>query len=136
MKGRSIKSICILLLLGVTCVITFSFVFFASFADIAYAEEEYNSEVDAIFVKNVAKLAKENYFGNIVLISTKDNLYDINLESLGYIFDFTVNNEPGYAIAINHNGIYNITEVFFNAINPYKGLTDIKKIYLNYLQFF
>lgn len=47
MKGRSIKSICILLLLGVTCVITFSFVFFASFADIAYAEEEYNSEVDA-----------------------------------------------------------------------------------------
>ena len=47
MKGRSIKSICILLLLGVTCVITFSFVFFVSFADIAYAEEEYNSEVDA-----------------------------------------------------------------------------------------
>ena len=138
MKGRSIKSICILLLLGVNCVITFSFVFFASFADIAYAEEEYNSEVDAIFVKNVAKLAKENYFGNIVLISTKDNLYDINLESLGYIFDFTVNNEPGYAIAINHNGIYNITEVFFNAINPYKGLTDIKKIYLkefNYLYY-
>lgn len=137
MKAKFNRRICILLF-GIICVMFFILANIGFYTTSAYAEEEYYSEFDRFFVENVVELAQENYFGDIVLISTKDIIYDINLEPLGYIYNFTINNEPGYAVVVNYNGMCVLTEVFFNAINPFNDLSDIQKIYVkefNYLYY-
>lgn len=86
---------------------------------VAYAMELDGNEYDQVFLKNIDGLAKDNYGTDIDLVAEKELLYDLNLNKLGYIYDFTVNNEHGYAIVINYTGEFEMAEVFFDAVNPY-----------------
>lgn len=85
----------------------------------AFAEEMYNDEYDAVFLKNITELAKETYGSNIELIATKQSVYDLNLNHLGFIYEFCINMQNGYAIVINTSGYFEVSEVYFNACNPY-----------------
>lgn len=97
----------------------------------AYAMELDGDEYDVVFLENIEKLAKENYEGEINLEATKELIYDINLDTLGYVYNFTINNENGYAIAINSIGIFEIVELFFNSKNPYENIQNEQRVYVD-----
>lgn len=97
---------------------------------VAYAMELDGNEYDQVFLKNIDGLAKDNYGTDIDLVAEKELLYDLNLNKLGYIYDFTVNNEHGYAIVINYTGEFEMAEVFFDAVNPYTISGQAIRIYV------
>ena len=106
--------------------------FFNQDIQIASAMEINGDEFDAIFIENIEKLAYENYQNDIRVSATKEPLYDIELVQFGFVYDFTVNDEKGYAILINSNGMYEIAEVFFDADNPYRDIAqDEYRVYAN-----
>ena len=138
MKTETKKIIGIILAVCVVFAMTFLVAAGYSFEVGAYAEEYDFGDADSEFIENAVALAKDSYVGDISLTTTKENLYDIDLEPLGYIYDFVVNGEPGYAMVIYQNGAFNLTEIYFNVINPYYGLSGIQRIYLkefNYLYY-
>ena len=95
---------------------------------VAYAMELDGNEYDQVFLKNIDGLAKDNYGTDIDLVAEKELLYDLNLNKLGYIYDFTVNNEHGYAIVINYTGEFEMAEVFFD--NPYTISGQAIRVYV------
>lgn len=97
---------------------------------VAYAMELDGNEYDQVFLKNIDGLAKDNYGTDIDLVAEKELLYDLNLNKLGYIYDFTVNNEHGYAIVINYTGEFEMAEVFFDAVNPYAISGQAIRVYV------
>lgn len=97
---------------------------------VAYAMELDGNEYDQVFLKNIDGLAKDNYGTDIDLVAEKELLYDLNLNKLGYIYDFTVNNEHGYAIVINYTGEFEMAEVFFDAVNPYTISGQAIRVYV------
>ncbi len=97
---------------------------------VAYAMELDGNEYDQVFLKNIDGLAKDNYGTDIDLVAEKELLYDLNLNKLGYIYDFTVNNEHGYAIVINYTGEFEMAEVFFDAVNPYTIIGQAIRVYV------
>lgn len=103
-----------------------------------YAMELDGNEYDQVFLENVEELAKDNYGTDISVVAEKELLYDLNLQKMGYIYDFTVNEEKGYAVVVNTTGIFEMPELFFNAKNPFSIAEDAKRIYvgdMTYLYF-
>ena len=87
----------------------------------ALAEQlDENNVFDKVFLENIEELARGEYSGELEIEAEKEILYDINLDKLGYVYEFKVNGEEGYAIAISESGEITITEVFFRAESPYK----------------
>ncbi len=89
----------------------------------ALAEQlDENNVFDKVFLENIEELARGEYSGELEIEAEKEILYDINLDKLGYVYEFKVNGEEGYAIAISESGEITITEVFFRAESPYKEI--------------
>ena len=95
MKTETKKMIGIILAVCVVFAMTFLVAAGYSFEVGAYAEEYDFGDADSEFIENAVALAKDNYVGDISLTTPTENLYDIDLEPLGYIYDFVVNGEPG-----------------------------------------
>ena len=84
----------------------------------AYAMELNNDECDEVFWKSISEL----YEGDnslLTVAATKEIVYDIDLNELGFIYDFYANNEHGYAVIIDMDGQFEAIEFFFDASNPY-----------------
>lgn len=117
-------------------IILFVIAFFAAFMVITQstimARELNNDEYDKIFMDTINNLATENYNGNIEISATKEVLYDLELDTIGYVYDFKVNEESGYAILINSNFIQ-VNEIYFNATNPYNN--NNVKIYVSNMKY-
>ncbi|MDE6285346.1 MAG: hypothetical protein K2M17_06325 [Bacilli bacterium] len=95
----------------------------------AKAMELDNDEFDAVFLKTVEEYVYDNCYGDIELVAGKELLYDIDINTIGYIYDFTLNAEDGYAIVVNSNGYPEVAEIYFNSVNPLKDVED-KRIYI------
>lgn len=95
----------------------------------AKAMELGNDEFDVVFLKTVEEYVYDNCYGDIELVAGKELLYDIDLNSIGYIYDFTLNAEYGYAIVVNPNGYPEVAEIYFNSANPLKDV-EYKRIYI------
>lgn len=89
---------------------------------IAVAIELNEDDCDMIVLENIEKLATENYSTDISFVALKEPLYDISLVQFGFVYDFSINGEAGYAILINTNGKFEVAEVFFDAHNPYSNI--------------
>lgn len=96
---------------------------------VAYAMEMNNDEYDTAFLKTINEYAEENCGGFIDLSAEKELLYDIDLNGMGYVYDFTLNAETGYAIVVNSNGYPEVAEIYFNAINPLNDI-ECKRVYV------
>lgn len=92
--------------------------------NIAYAMNKNGDEYDKVFFENVDKMVSDIYQGKATVIATKEALYDINCAPLGYVYDFTVNEEHGYAILIKNNNRIEMPEVFFDARCPYENVVE------------
>lgn len=107
-------------------------------APVAFAMELDGNEYDQVFLENIQVLAKDNYGTDINISAQKELLYDINLQKLGYVYDFSVNEEKGFAIVVCTLGEFEIAELFFNSTNPYRIEDESKRIYvcdMTYLYF-
>lgn len=91
---------------------------------IALAKGFDGDECDEIVINNIEKLAAEHYSTDISFVAKKDPLYDISLTQFGFVYDFVINGESGYAILINTNGVYELSELFFAANNPYSNVGE------------
>lgn len=97
----------------------------------ASAQELTNDEFDQVFVSAINELGAENYAGDLYISATKEVVYDLNLDALGYVYDFTVNGNGGYAVVINANGNIEVTELCFDAVNPYSSIaTGLSRVYV------
>lgn len=79
---------------------------------------------DAAFLRAVDNLAADEYTGDIVIQAEKQMVYDVYLNHLGYVYDFSVNGEGGYAIAVSTDEGISVAELFFKAQNPYVGVNN------------
>lgn len=95
----------------------------------AKAMELDNDEFDAVFLKTVEEYVNDNYNGSIELVANKELLYDIDINTIGYIYDFTLNTEDGYATVVNSNGYPEVAEIYFNSVDPLKDVVN-KRIYI------
>ncbi len=89
----------------------------------ALAEQlDINNVFDRVFLENIEELARGEYSGQLEIEAEKEALYDMHLDELGYVYNFKVNGEEGYAIAVGESGEISLTEVFFKTANPYKDI--------------
>lgn len=93
-------------------------------------------ECDEVFKTTLEELLTTENAEDTYFASSKKILYDLDMESLGYIYAFTANGIPGFAIVINSYGIYECVEIYFDATNPYSSATeDDVCIYVNLLTY-
>lgn len=62
-----------------------------------------NDGYDQIFLNTVDKVINEAYGFAVDFIAEKELVYDIKLDPLGYVYEFSVQDNNGYAFVINAN---------------------------------
>lgn len=76
-------------------------------------------ECDKIFATVIDSLVDESEIENGRVSATRKPLYDISIEPLGYVYEFSLKENDGYAIIINTQGNYTAQEVIPEATSPY-----------------
>lgn len=118
----------LLSMVSIAVLLTFSFILVD--LNVAYAAQIPQDANDQVFVNTITELAlEEGYYGGIDLIAEKEIIYDYRLDELGFVYDFTVNGDEGFAIMIIQNSIPTITEIFFNTQIPFLACSG-KLVYL------
>lgn len=86
-----------------------------------YAMELNNDECDTVFWENLSELY-EGDNNTLTVSATKEIVYDIDLNELGFVYDFYANNKHGYAIIIYIDGQFEALEFFFDSFSPYANV--------------
>ena len=76
-------------------------------------------ECDKIFAQTINSLIDESDIANGKVSATRKPLYDISIEPLGCVYEFTLKDSEGYAIVINTDGKYIAQEVIPDGVSPY-----------------
>lgn len=84
------------------------------------------AECRDLFTATLNELLEENGIGNSDLTVQTEKVYDLNLNELGCLYDFTVNETSGYALMIEMGGVFEVSEIFLDAKNPYANCDGIK----------
>lgn len=94
-------------------------------------------EADSVFVKTVDDILQEEKTGDVRIVAEKEVIHDIDLNPLGLVYDFCVDDSVGYAIVLQQAEEFIVPEIFLDAVNPYKEVPDenCKKIYLNTMSY-
>lgn len=115
-----------LLLVPITVLLLFAFLPVTRHNAFALDLSEKEDKLLIDMVKEVSTAAEYTLYGH------KELIYDIDLNPLGYIYDFSVNGDNGYCIMICKGCDYEIAELYFDAANPYANVPDVgKKVYIN-----
>ncbi len=122
---------CILTILLVIAIFVTAIFINVKTATYAQAMELDNDEYDIVFMENIKELSVDNYGENIEVFATKELVYDIELNKLGFVYDFYLNFQKGYAIVINTNDKCEVAEIFFNSTNPYDSIDSQKRVYIS-----
>lgn len=88
-------------------------------ATIAASAEVKEEECDRIFAATVNSLIDESDVENGKINALRKPLYDISVEPLGYVYEFSLKDSEGYAIIINTDGNYIAQEIMPHAVSPY-----------------
>ncbi len=103
-----------------------------SVATTAFAQPLDKDDFDIVFLETSKELY-DTQNEELYLTANKELLLDIQLQPLGFVYDFTINGEDGYAIIILDDGI-TVSEFALGAQSPYNGITD-DKVYVYYLTY-
>ena len=87
-------------------------------------------ECDKVFAAAINSLIDEEDIENGKLSATRKPLYDISVEPLGYVYEFSLKESEGYAIVINTQGEYVAQEFIPDGVSPYSE-SEGKCIYVN-----
>ena len=84
------------------------------------ASAEINQEeCDKLFAATVNALIDESEVENGTISALRKPLYDISVEPLGYVYEFSLKDSEGYAIIVNTEGEYVAQEVMPHSVSPY-----------------
>lgn len=104
---------------------------------ISASAEVKEEECDRIFAATVNSLIDESDVESGKINALRKPLYDISVEPLGYVYEFSLKDSEGYAIIVNTDGNYIAQEVMPHAVSPYAG-SDGKCVYvgnMTYLEY-
>lgn len=104
---------------------------------ISASAEIKEEECDRLFAATVNSLIDERDVANGKISALRKPLYDISIEPLGYVYEFSLKDNEGYAIIINTDGNYIAQEVMTNTLSPYAG-SDGQCVYvgtMTYLEY-
>lgn len=87
-------------------------------------------ECDKIFAQTINSLIDENDVESGKVSATRKALYDISVQPLGYVYEFSLKEDDGYAIILNTDGQYVAQEVIPHGVSPYAE-TQGKCVYVN-----
>ena len=107
-------------------------------ATIAANAEVKEEECDRIFAATVNSLIDESDVENGKINAMRKPLYDISVEPLGYVYEFSLKDSEGYAIIVNTDGNYIAQEIVPHAVSPYAE-SEGKCVYvgnMTYLEYF
>ena len=76
-------------------------------------------ECDKVFAATVNSLLDESDFVDGKITALRKPLYDISVEPLGCVYEFTLKDGEGYAIVVNTDGNYVVQEVIPDSVSPY-----------------
>ena len=76
-------------------------------------------ECDKVFAATMNSLLDEEEFVNGKISALRKPLYDISVEPLGYVYEFSLKESDGYAIVINTDGNYIAQEIIPESASPY-----------------
>lgn len=88
-------------------------------ATIAASAEVREEECDRIFATAINSLIDESDVENGKINALRKPLYDISVEPLGYVYEFSLKDSEGYAIIVNTDGNYIAQEIMPHAVSPY-----------------
>ena len=86
---------------------------------IPVAAEVSLEECDKVFAATMNALIDESDVKDGVISSTRKPLYDISVQPLGCVYEFSLKDSEGYAIVVNTDGNYVVQEVMPDAVSPY-----------------
>ena len=87
-------------------------------AAIAFAGTS-STECDLLFAETINTLYEETDFSNGKIHAERKPLYDITLQPLGYVYEYSVTEGDGYAVFIAKDDEFIVQEVMPNAQSPY-----------------
>ena len=135
MRGGCIMKKKMFLPLGIIVSVIACLVLAVPVGKTAQAMELNNDECDTVFWENVSELY-EGDKGALTVTATKELLFDMDLEKLGFAYDFYANGERGYAIVIGVDGSFEATEFFFDSVDPYAEVKEgEKRIYVDQMTY-
>lgn len=106
--------------------------------DTGYAVNyEMYDEADSVFIKTVDDILQDEETEDVRIVAEKEVIHDIDLNPLGLVYDFCVDDSAGYAIVLQQAEEFIVPEIFLDAVNPYKEVPDenCKKVYLNTMSY-
>lgn len=104
-----------------------------SVATTAFAQSLDKDDFDVVFLETSKELY-DTQDEELYLTANKELLLDIQLQPLGFVYDFTINGENGYAIIILDDDGITVSEFSLGAQSPYNGITG-DKVYVCYLTY-
>lgn len=94
----------------------------------AYAKPLDGDEYDGTFVAAVKQLAATD--GEFDVVADKTVLYDLDINPMGYIYDFAVSGTSGYAVVVNCHGAPEVAELVPEGTFPFAHDDDAKFVYV------
>lgn len=104
----------------------------AGFADAASLNYD---EADLTFLSSLDEFMDYENYGDANIVANKEVLYNLDLDPIGYFYDFTINGKSGYAVVMSKGDDFEVSELTTDAQNPFINATDGKRIYLSALNF-
>lgn len=101
-----------------------------AFADVSL------EECDKCFQTTVNSLLKEEDVGGDSITALRKPVYDLNLNHLGYVYEFEIYDGAGYAIIICDDGEYVAQELVTSSVSPYHTVEDALCVYANTMAYF
>lgn len=87
---------------------------------VAYAGT-FEEECDLVFRKALEEILVEESVTAQTIEITKEPLYDLSLDQLGFIYIMRYDATEGFALVINTDGNFGVSEFYMEATNPYRG---------------
>ena len=79
-----------------------------------------------LFVSTLNETLANSNISEAEVSFRSEKIYDMNLNELGCLYVFYVDDEEGFAISVYHNGGFVISEIFLDTDNPYDGCPGLK----------
>lgn len=98
---------------------------------VTYAQSLNYDECDRVFLQTLEETASESGYNHEKVSINKQIVYDIDLHEFGLLYDFKIAGDQGFAFLLYSEGIVEVAEMYYGAVNPYADLDGVKPIYLS-----
>lgn len=94
-------------------------------------------ECDKCFISTMNTLLDREGVAGESISATRKPVYDIKLEQLGYVYEYEVAEQDGYAIIICDDGAYVAIEVFTDSVSPYSQVPEAEQnVFVNTMSYY